>query len=253
MEGGKVFNLRELKFLPCLPLRRTLSFAHIELLNAIKDFHSIPDPVKDLDVLETGVFLVLSKDTPYEKAVESVKRIKENTVDWNEARVSSLYEFMEWLKPAGPENLEEKCNRVKQFLVSVYREINEMDLDWLSDTQPEERGKILSKLDMLEPWMIYYLQCAAEDFNCFIFQSDLNRVLHRTGILGKESTLKKASQAAKEMFEGMKNKFLWLCSLVKHGTEVCISSLRVSACRKCPIGDACPTSRASKSRDEKKD
>ncbi len=215
-----------------------------ELLDALAEHYRSPGAVEGLPLLETALFLFLQEGGDPGGARRAVLRIREETVNWNEARVSSLSEMVNWCAPAGGENLLERCKTVLAFLGSLYKKTNLLDLENLREMDHEERVKFLADLEELKPWMIHYLSLAAQDYRSFLFQNDMNRVLQRLQLIAREGSPRKAAQAGEALMGGHPNRVPWQCALVRHGTEVCVSAIRVSLCRECIFGKKCPSSKA---------
>ena len=224
--------------------RPALKASQEKLLEALAERYRCPGPVERLSLLETALFLLLQEGGDPEGAYRSVVRIREETVNWNEARVSSLTEMVEWCSPAGGENLLDRCKKVLSFLGKLYKETNFLDLEHLREMAHEERVKFLTPLDDLKPWMVHYLSLAAQDYPPFLFQNDMNRVLQRLGILKREGSPRKAAEAGERLLDHHPRRVPWQCALVRHGTEVCVSAIRVTLCRDCLFGKTCPSSKA---------
>ncbi len=215
-----------------------------EILDALAERYRPPGPVEGLPLIETALFLILQEGGDREGALEAVRRIREETVNWNEARVSSLSEMVEWCAPAGGEDLVERCKKVLGFLAKLYKKTNLLDLEELREMDHEDRVKFLSDLDDLAPWMVHYLSLAAQDYPPFLFQNDMNRVLQRLGLLEREGSPRKAALAGERLLDHHPRRVPWQCALVRHGCEICVSAIRVSLCRECIFGKTCPSSKA---------
>ncbi len=226
------------------PSGPTLKPGQEEVLDALAALYRSPGPVEGLPLLETALFLILQEGGDPPGALESVRRIREETVNWNEARVTSLSEMVEWCAPSGGENILERCKKVLAFLGKLYKKTNLLDLEELRGMEHEDRVKFLSSLDDLAPWMVHYVSLAAENYPPFLFQNDMNRVLQRLGLLEREGSPRKAALAGVRLLDHHPRRVPWQCALVRHGCERCVSAIRVSLCRECLFGKTCPSSKA---------
>ena len=215
-----------------------------KLLEALAEHYGSPHAVEGLPLLDTAVFLLLQEKGDPEGALRSVSRLREETVNWNEARVSSLAEMVNWCAPSGGEGLLDRCKKVLSLLGKLYKKTNLLDMEELRSKTHEERVKFLAEFDELKPWMVHYLSLAAQDYPSFLFQNDMNRVLQRLALIKREGSPRKAALAGEKLLDHHPRRVPWQCALVQHGTEVCVSAIRVSLCRECLFGETCPSSKA---------
>ncbi len=227
-----------------IPSRPALKPGQEEILDALATHYGTPEAVEGWSLLETALFLLLQEGGDPQGALASLARIREETVNWNEARVSTLSEMVEWCRPSGEENLLERCKKVLEFLGKLYKKTNLLDLEELRSMEHEERMKFLLDLEELKPWMAHYLSLAAENYPPFLFQNDMNRVLQRLGLIEREGSPRKAAQAGALLMDHHPRRVPWQCALVQHGVEKCVSAIRVSLCRECLFGKTCPSSKA---------
>ena len=216
----------------------------LALLERLDRHYRPPGPVRGLTTLEALLFLALQEGGTRKGALASIERIRTSTVDWNEARISSIAEYCRWCEPAGARNLEGRCRHVKELLSCVYRDYNEVSLETLGEMKPKDRRKYLEGMEPLAPWMAHYLLNHLEDYRTFLFQNDMNRVLQRLGLIKRENSPTKAAAAACRLFGGHKRTLQYQCALIRHGTEICVSGIRVGLCRLCLFAEECPCSKA---------
>ncbi len=226
------------------PSRPVLKPGQEEILDSLAEHYGAPGPVEGIPLLDTAIFLILREGGDSRGALESLQRIREETVNWNEVRVSSLSEMVDWCAPSGGENLLERCKKVLNFLGKLYKKTNLLDMERLREMDHEDRVKFLADLEDLTPWMVHYVSLAAEDYPPFLFQNDMNRVLQRLGLLEREGSPRKAALAGVRLMDHHPRRVPWQCALVRHGCEVCVSAIRVSLCRECLFGKTCPSSKA---------
>lgn len=216
----------------------------LELLERLAAHYGSPGPEPGLSILELGAYLILQQGGDRAGAREAVERIRSATVDWNEVRVSSLSELLEWCRPAGGQDLKARCLQLREYLANVYRDQNDVTLGILKEMDLEQRRKYLAGLAPLKPWMIHHLLCAADHYRVFQFNNDMNRVLQRTGLIEREGSPRKAAEAAERLIGGHERSVAYQGALVQHGLDICIPAIRVTLCRVCPIQDSCPSSKA---------
>ena len=228
---------------PPMPKPRATA-RQLAFLERLDKHYRPPGPVRGLSPLEALLFLALQEGGTRKGTLASIARIRESTVDWNEARISSLSEYRVWCEPAGGRDLDGRCRHMKELLSCVYRDYNEVSLDSLAGMKLKDRRKYLESMEPLAPWMAHYLLNHLDDYRTFLFQNDMNPVLPRLGLIKRESSPVKAAEAACRLFGGHKRSLQFQCALVRHGTEICVSSIRVGLCRSCLFAEECPSSKA---------
>jgi hypothetical protein len=115
-----------------------------------------PENLDELRPLEQLILLILCQGSDVTKARSAMKRLQREYVDWNEIRVSGVYEIAGHLRVLGARKTLRKAQQIKELLTTVYNRFNKLNLDFLhaSGADPElsrKKERFLTYLqDMLK-------------------------------------------------------------------------------------------------------
>lgn len=136
MKGGTVYAVR---------LRR----AYAEFRKTVPA-PTIPEPVDPLRALGVAVIGVAWSEQEAERAID---RLLSGMVDWNEIRVSSVFEIGEALGSAVPGGTA-RCHRLAVALQAIYDLENRLSLDRLKGMGRREAKQCLENLDGVDEFAV---------------------------------------------------------------------------------------------------
>ena len=110
------------------------------VLKALASALDGPSDLDELRPLEQLILLILCHESDVRKARTGMGRLQSHYVDWNEVRVTGVYEIASHLKTlVGQKKALTKANRLRDLLSTVYNRFNKLNLDFLhaSGADPE--------------------------------------------------------------------------------------------------------------------
>ena len=178
--------------------------------------------LKETNALERLMALVLQGDAgTYAVGERSVKALKETFVHWNEVRVARNFEVQDSLTQARIGDASLRAVSAQEYLRRVFGLQNHLELDWLYDSSPERRGKLLSALSMAPPHSSTVLDLDAleggENGGLVPLTPALKRLFARLGMVGinpKEAAVREVMDPVTQGKQRYPN-YLALCALAR--------------------------------------
>jgi endonuclease III len=121
------------------------------VLKGLERAYGGPKTLDEPRPLEQLVFLILARGSDPRRARAAMKHLESEFVDWNELRVTSVYEIRKQLAPLGASKIGNKAEEIKELLATIYERFNKLDLDFLQGvgSDPEET----KKRDRFDAWL----------------------------------------------------------------------------------------------------
>ncbi len=187
--------------------------------------------LKHLTLVQLGMFCVFAVGgNPPKVCLEAVKRLVEAFPDWNEFRISDPLEFVEILEDLKLDNLYNRCERVLEFINDVYQDQNGVDLEFLRESDSEDRLTILDRYVSLGPALAHFLALGIQGFEGVLFHYSWARVVQRLGIVPRSGSPKVLLASFAKVFKG-KDTVTAQVNLIDLGEEICLS--KNQSCRSC--------------------
>jgi hypothetical protein len=187
--------------------------------------------LKGLPLVHLGMYCVFAVGgNPPKVCLEAVKRLVEAFPDWNEFRISDPLEFVEILEDLKIENLYHRCERVLDFINDVYQDQNGVDLEFLRESDSEDRLTILDRYVSLGPALAHFLALGIQGFEGVLFHYSWARVVQRLGIVPRSGSPKTLVASLEKVFRG-KDIVTAQVNLIDLGEEICLS--KNQSCRTC--------------------
>ena len=187
--------------------------------------------LKNITLVQLGMFCVFAVGGNSPKVcLEAVKRLVEAFPDWNEFRISDPLEFVEILEDLDIDNLYYRCERVLDFINDVYQDQNGVDLEFLRESDSEDRLTILDRYVSLGPALAHFLALGIQGFEGVLFHYSWARVVQRLGIVPRSGSPKVLISSFAKVFRG-KDMVTAQVNLIDLGEEICLS--KNQSCRNC--------------------
>lgn len=182
-------------------------------------------------VVELGIFCIFALGGNSARAsLDATNRLTKRFPVWNEFRVSEAYEFLEVLEGVNLVEVYDHCEQVLEFVNEIYKDQNEVDLEFLKEMSPEDRLVALNRYRSLGPALSHYMALALQGFEGVLFHYSWSRAIQRVGIVERTGSPKKLSAAIEKSFKGLDTVSLQV-DLIDLGEEVCLP--KAPNCRNC--------------------
>lgn len=190
--------------------------------------------------LEELLLGILASGLSEQRAKAALADLESTFVDWNEVRVSSVYEVAEAM-PAIP-NAVEKAEIIGAALRKVFDRANEMSLDFLAQKSPHTAARLIAGIPNFPEPALARATIQALGHEVFPPTPKVVAVCQRLGLLNHNN------RDFKVMFRRLQKaipgpsmmEFHWL--VARHATNVCLSD--EPSCMKCRLRKHCRTGRA---------
>ncbi len=192
---------------------------------------SLPPKQMPATVVELGIYCIFALGGNSAKAsLDATNRLTKRFPGWNEFRVSEAYEFLEELEGLGLREPYDNCEQVLDFVNEVYKDQNEVSLEFLRDMSPDDRLVALNRYRSLGPSLSQYLALGLQDFEGVIFHYSWARPIQRVGIVDRSGSPKKLCASIEKMFKGLDTVTLQV-DLIDLGEEICLP--KAPNCKNC--------------------
>lgn len=182
-------------------------------------------------VIELGIFCIFALGGNSAKAsLDSTNRLTKRFPVWNEFRVSEAYEFLEVLDGIKLAEAYDHCEQVLEFVNEVYKDQNEVDLEFLKEMSAEDRLVALNRYRSLGPALSHYIALALQGFEGVLFHYSWARPIQRVGIVERSGSPKKLSASIAKNFKGQDLVSMQV-DLIDLGEDICLP--KAPNCRNC--------------------
>lgn len=193
-------------------------------------------PEERTSLLEQVVFALLAAENPVTNARKAVRDFKDDYVDWNEVRVSSIRELEDTLAKSRIERAGETAALLKSVLDRTFMELCRVELEQLRTEGPDRARKFVARLDMLKPHEQQYALVASGCETAPPLDPATERVCERLGLFRADdppARRRRALEAAIEPAEALRFYHL----MVEHGKKLC--TVEEPRCAKCLLQTDC--------------
>jgi endonuclease III len=176
------------------------------LLHKVHPRWPLPQPLKDIGLLEQGMLAVLVRHLPQEKAESALRALKDSFADWNEMRVAQVQEIAGLMLKKGKKPSRRSIQGVitaardaREYLQEVFQRVHGLDLEILRE-DPAAGGKLLQSLPKLGLAAGSQLLWIANGGQLPV-HGGLVRVLDRLGLVSRAGSVKKSGEAITPLVE----------------------------------------------------
>jgi endonuclease-3 len=195
--------------------------------------------------LDQIVFAILAARNPVTNARKAVRDFKDDYVDWNEVRVSTIRQLEDTLEKSRIEPTARYAELVKTLLEKTFDEVCRVSLDTLRTDGPEKARKTVSKLDVLEAHEQQYLLVGAGVEEAPPLDPATDRIGLRLGLFAPEDAPPKRRRLL-EQHVAAQDALRFHHLMVEHGKKLCTEE--APKCAKCPVQGECDYFRAAETR-----
>ncbi|MCI0589503.1 MAG: hypothetical protein L0323_22030 [Planctomycetes bacterium] len=200
-----------------------------------REYRRLP-PLRDLGLLDRLLLLLLSKDATAQRAQAALERLRRDFVDWNELRVSPVFEIQRSLEPLEEGDVSPKADRLRRLVSRVFEKKNSLSLDWLKGEQPEAQDRFLDSLEALDAYMIHAFLLSLRETDEVAFHQNMSRVLQRIGLVSRTGSPSKALEGIRAIAPP-DDLASFQAVLIRLGEELC--GPKVVQCERCKALPLC--------------
>lgn len=215
-----------------------------DILKTLKSTYGGPDQLDEPRPLEQLILLLLSQGVDVKKARTAMRRLRSEYVDWNEVRVTGVYELQGVLKPLGTRRALARAQQLQELLDTVYNRFNKLNLDFLYNpgSDPEltrKKERFHGYLADRSPALAAMMTIHGSQRSDLAVGAGIPKVVQRFGwIDGKSATVPKARKALQELVDEKERVGVqWRLYLLLE--ETCRP--RDPLCPECNLRRVCPT------------
>ena len=214
-----------------------------QLFGLLKKGHEAPEG-ESLPVLEQFVYGLLREGATRDLADQAFANLRDQFIDWNEVRVSSVRELEEALSDL-PE-AEGRAERLVSFLQQVFEKNFSFDLEGLRKKGLKEAAKDLAKHDAANDYVVAWVVQHSLGGHAIPLDVPTLRAARRLGLIDCDPDDMDAARASLEHLVP-KAKGALFCDLMSHlAGEVCWEE--EPQCPACPLARDCPSAQEESAR-----
>ncbi len=200
-----------------------------------REYRRLP-PLRDLGLLDRLLLLLLAKDATAQRAQAALERLRRDFVDWNELRVSPVFEIQRSLEPLEEGDVSPKADRLRRLVSRVFEKKNSLSLDWLKGEPPEAQDRFLDSLEALDAYMIHAFLLSLRETDEVAFHQNMSRVLQRIGLVSRTGSPSKALEGIRAIAPP-DDLASFQAVLIRLGEELC--GPKVVQCERCKALPLC--------------
>ena len=210
-------------------------------LRALEKKHKPGYPPDTLSVLEKMLLQYLVFHAPHTNSLKAVRGLKEEFVDWNDVRVSSIREIATVLDEARLDT--ELAYTVKDILSDVFHHGHGLSLDFLQGEDADRARRFLGRLKSVPDWLSMYLLTLLDVDATVPLDPHTSRICQRLGLFGRKSSMQTRRSTLRSIVsEGDALRFHHL--LIEHGKKTCHEE--EPRCDTCALAKDCEYRRKQK-------
>lgn len=190
-------------------------------------------PVTFVDLI---IFHTLHLSLPAAEATRSYARLREEFVDWNEVRISSLKEIQEVLEGNGLSL--DLAVFIKDFLEFVHRQNQDVSLEFLALQNLTEIRKYLKPVRGINASTVDLLLHLRKEHPVFPLSERTEEVLDRLGLTRKQDTRDRREKLLHESMDSREVVPLHHF-LLQHALTTCTEDPAQVACSRCELRTCC--------------
>jgi endonuclease-3 len=200
-----------------------------------REYRRLPS-LRDLGLLDRLLLLLLAKDATAQRAQAALERLRRDFVDWNELRVSPVFEIQRSLEPLEEGDVSPKADRLRRLVSRVFEKKNSLSLDWLKGESPEAQDRFLDSLEALDAYMIHAFVLSLRETDEVAFHQNMSRVLQRIGLVSRTGSPSKALDGIRAIAPP-DDLASFQAVLIRLGEELC--GPKVVQCERCKALPLC--------------
>src|SRR5262245_7372456 len=162
--------------------------------------------------------------------------MRRDFVDWNELRVSPVFEIQRSLEGLEEEDVVPKAERLRKLVSRVFEKRNSLSLDWLKGEAPEAQVRFLDSLEALDAYMVHAFLLSLRDADEVVFHQNMSRVLQRIGLVSRTGSPSKALEGIRAIAPP-EDLASFQAVLIRLGEELC--GPKVVQCERCKALPLC--------------
>lgn len=187
-------------------------------LKALEKKHRAGTPPEGLPVLEKLILYLLTSEAPQTNATRALRLMREEFVDWNDFRVSSIREIASVMEEC--RITVELAYTLKEILGQIYTLGHNTSLDFLLEEDPDMARRYVGRLKALPSWAGTYLLASTGKATAVPLDPHTSRICQRLGLFGRKSSVQTRVQTLKSIVS--ENDALRFHHLfVEHGKKTC--------------------------------
>ena len=188
-------------------------------------------------LLEQIIFYHLHRMVNITSARRALRSLRNNYIDYNEARIAKRQELGRVLSTA---NIPpEKTYILKEILRSVFHKENRTSLEHLKQLSEDKFRERLIRIDGVDEATLEYVTLCTFGKPLLPMSEEVRRVLGRYGLDCEK--LDASSAAAYHNYYGKVDPYQAFCLLVEHSQKVCLADK--PRCDNCVLSKDCSTAR----------
>lgn len=193
-----------------------------------------PAPPKE-NLLEEAVRLLLAEKLSQRAVQSALSALREEFVDWNEIRVSTVYEVAACLGDS--EEAEALARSLRSLLRALFDAQNEVSADWLPEAPPAEARAMFDNIPHLPPAVGYRMLLEVFGHACVPVTPDLARVCTRLELTREDYDAEQTQKRLERVLA--KAHMPAFCHVVTaHARQTCLEN--APKCSVCVIRKECP-------------
>jgi endonuclease III len=179
------------------------------------------------ELVDTLLFYLIYHSSSVSAARRAFKQFRDDYVDLNEARVSSISEVRATLKKAGAS--EQAAHVVRGVLKDIYLRENAVSLASIEQLAPDQAKRYLSQLEHLPAHATDYLLLIRWDHPVLPVDDQIARMASRIGLASANAS---PAQAQKSLMKTMRGDlyFDFFTLSLEHATKICRDEPRCDRC-----------------------
>ena len=198
-----------------------------KLLKILEERYGKKPKPPNWDIVDTLLFYTIYYVSGVTAARRALKAIREEYVDLNEFRVSSLSEIRGTLSRASCN--EQVAYQLRGILRQIYIRENVVSLMSLKNLPPEQVKRFLSRFDHVPMHAIDYLLLIRWNYPVLPVDSHVARLTSRLGLVAAKSS---PTQTQKSLSRNIKSNlyFDFYTLFLEHASKVCTAKARCDRC-----------------------
>ena len=215
------------------------------VLRALEQAYAEPPPNEEGDALEMSVRLILHEDSSEKAVSAAMRRIDLQFVDWNEVRVSTPYQVSRAISATG--DAEAKAVQLLALLQAVFRERNEVSLDFLREGSAADARTFLEGIPELGPVLAGKLAMLVFGHPSVVVTPEVARVSLRLDWIREDYDADQILRRLERLVTRSAMRGLYH-TFREHARKVC--QAQDPKCKRCPVLRHCPFGREATKRSQ---
>jgi endonuclease III len=210
----------------------------LNLIKILEKRYGKKPPLPSWGFMETLLFYIIYYTSGITAARRTFKIIREEYVDLNEVRVSSLNEIRNTLRKANAN--EQVAYQLRSMLKQIFRIENAITLAGMEELPPDQVKRYFSRLEHLPAHAVDYLLLVKCKHPVLPVDGQVSRMAKRLGLVPVGT---RVAQAQRTLMRNMNSDMYYdfYTLFLEHATKVCTARARCSRCvllKQCKHGKA---------------